>query len=487
MKRRKALQHIGFGVSGGLMLPSLITRCTPSDPGPEVVYDGTVAVIGAGAAGMYAADILRSKGITVKVFEATDQIGGRIKSLRNQSTAIYPHIPVMSSEFPIELGAQAFMGTDSILGKVVQNYRLQTTELPAESTHFVLDNLAKSSTDWAGDADFQAAMNFRQNLKNQGGSAMTVQQAIQAAGIATRAHGMLNGQIGNAYGADNNAIGIGALGEEETLRVTDGKILMLTGNPLQDLLVSRFVGVKPLVKTNTAITSINYDGDLIQLTAADGTTYEANKVIVTVPLGILKSGAISFSPGLPGEITSSLSKFGMGASMRAVIEFKKNFWGESVGFILGSGNVPEFVSSGMNRSTFNATLSVTVNGAKAEAYSSMGDSVIDTILAELDVLYGGQGTQFVRKALDSSGVETGPIFVREDWTTNEFFKGGYSIPLAGATNEDRKALSQPVNGKLFFAGEATDISGNAGMINGALASAERVAEEVVKSILTPAT
>jgi monoamine oxidase len=46
-------------------------------------------------------------------------------------------------------------------------------------------------------------------------------------------------------------------------------------------------------------------------------------------------------------------------------------------------------------------------------------------------------------------------------------------------------MGVPVNDKLFFAGEATDVNGDAGTINGALASAERVAEEVVKSITKP--
>lgn len=501
MKRRKAIQQIGLGVTGGLILPSFITSCSPNDPGPEVDYAGTVAILGAGAAGLYVADILRSKGIKVKIFEARDQIGGRVRSLRNQvavenpsnpTIPYYPNIPFLSSDFPLELGAQTIIGTDSIMGKIFQAYQLATFEYTLESSHFVLENTAKSAADWAGDGDFQAAMSFRQNLKNLSGSPLTAQQAIQSAGIGTRAYGMLNGQIGNAYGSDNDVIGIGELGEEETLRVSDGKILSLKGNTLQDLLISRFIAVQEFVQLNTPITSIQYGSNPIVLTAGNGTTYEADKVIVTVPVSMLKNGAISFSPGLPGAFTGSLAKIGMGASLRVIIEFKQNFWGESAGFILGSTDVPEFLSAGLNRSVFNATLSVTVNGAKAAGYSSMTDSdLIAAILADIDLLYHdesvppiGWGTKFVRKKV-VDGIETDPIFLREDWTTNEFILGGYSYPLAGATNEDRKALGQPIGGKLFFAGEATDITGQAGMINGALASAERVAEEVVTSILNP--
>lgn len=461
-------------------MPSLLAACGDKNPGPEVVYNGTVAVIGAGAAGLYAADILRSKGIKIKVYEARDQLGGRVRSLRNQSVDKYPFAPQMSSDFPLELGAQTIMGSDSIFGKVFQDYRLTTLEYEASTNYFVLDNVVKSAADWGSDADFVAAQNFRANLRNQVGSSLTVKQSVDSAGISARAHGMLNGQIGNAYGSNNEKIGTGELAEEEKLRTNDGKVLSLVANPMRDILISRFSPVQLLVQLDTPITSVDYGSDPIVLTSKDGTKYEANKVIVTVPVSILKNG-LSFSPFLPGSFTSSLAKIEMGASLRVILEFKKNFWGESIGLILGSSNVPEYFSVGLGRSQFNTTLSITVNGDKAAQYSTLGDGVVDACLADLDLLYAGQGTQFVRKDLTTMK----NIFIREDWTTMEYIKGGYSYPLAGAINDDRKAIGQPVSKKLFFAGEATDVSGQAGMVNGALASAERVVQEVVEAIKNP--
>ena len=70
-----------------------------------------------------------------------------------------------------------------------------------------------------------------------------------------------------------------------------------------------------------------------------------------------------------------------------------------------------------------------------------------------------------------------------DWSKEVFIKGGYSYPLVNGTVADRKNIGTAVGTNLFFAGEATDVNGDAGTINGALASAERVTEEVVKSIL----
>lgn len=480
MKRREALQHLGWGLSGSIFMPSLIQGCGPKDPGPELNYSGTVAIIGAGAAGLYVADILHSKGVKVQIFEARDQIGGRIKSLRNQSETKYPTAAMMSSDFPLELGAQTIIGSDSIFGKIFQAYNLAVQEYPATANAFVLGNVPKTGSDWGSDADYVAAKNFIANLKNNAGSSQTVQQAVAAAGINSRAYGMLNGAIGNFYGGDNESMGIGAIADGLKLNPTDGKIIGLVSNPMQDTLISRFSAVQEFVQLNTPITSINYSALPIVLTAKDGTTFQADKVVVTVPASILKSNGISFSPGLPSSITSALSRIGMGSTMRMLVEFKKNFWGDTVSFIQGSTNVPEYFSAGVGRGQFNRTMSITVNGAKAAQYANMEDqAVLDAVLADVDLLYAGQGTQFVRYDVNDP---TKRLFIRENWSKADYILGGYSYPLAGAKTDDRKAIGQPQNDKLYFAGEATDVSGQAGMVNGALASAERAAQEVVESI-----
>ena len=463
-------------------MPSLLTNCAPKDPGPEIIYSGTVAVVGSGPAGLYVADILSSKGIKVKVFEARDQIGGRVRSLRNQTVDKYPLSPNISSDFPIELGAEVILGSDSIFGKILKDYNLQTAEFLPSSNYFVMEKVVKSDSEWGGDADYLAAKNFKNSLKNYAGNSQSVQEAIVSAGVGTRAHSMLNGQIGNSYGSTNEKIGIGALAEDEKLRVNDGKLIGLKTNPMQDILISRFFSIQAMVQLNTPIISINHGSDPVVLTAKDGSTYTADKVVVTVPVSVLKNGSLSFSPGLSGEFAGSLSKLGMGASYRAIIEFKKNFWGETTGFIFGAANVPEYFGVGLGRSQFNSTLSVTVNGDKANQFSSLGDkAAIDAILAELDELFAGQATKFIRKVI-VKGVETDYIFIIQDWSKMDYIQGGFSYPLPGATNNDRKAIGKPANDKLFFAGEATDITGQAGMVNGALASAERAAQEVIAAI-----
>ena len=227
VKRREALQQIGWGLSGSVLMPSLLAACAPKDLGPEIVYAGKVAVVGAGAAGLYVADILNSKGIKVELFEALGQIGGRVRSLRNQPVEKYPYAPMMSSDFPIELGAQTIMGSDSIFGKIFADYRLPTSEFPTAGNVYVMDNIPKTSTQWGNDVDFLAAKNFRLNVRNQAGNSQTVAQAASA-NVGQRSIGIVNSEIGNFYGGSNEVMGIGAIGEQEALAPTDGHLRSAT-------------------------------------------------------------------------------------------------------------------------------------------------------------------------------------------------------------------------------------------------------------------
>ncbi|HEY5823061.1 MAG TPA: NAD(P)-binding protein, partial [Cyclobacteriaceae bacterium] len=158
MRRRTLLRSLGLGLSAGMVMPSLLSSCVKDDPGPEVPFNGTVAIIGAGVAGMFAADILRAKGINVFILEAGKQIGGRIRSLRNQTDFqdLYGQDTPMefASDFPIELGAEAYYGSDSIWGESVQNHNIPTLELSSTGVdRYVIDNLVKTAADWSGDAD----------------------------------------------------------------------------------------------------------------------------------------------------------------------------------------------------------------------------------------------------------------------------------------------------------------------------------------------
>lgn len=463
---------MGVGLSAGLFLPSILTSCKKDDPGPEVQYDGTIAIIGAGAAGLYAADIMRTKGLNVVVFEAGSQMGGRIRSLRNQKEFAFQSI----ADFPAELGAEIIYGSDGAWNKIIRNFNLPTVELTG-GDRYVIDNTVKDAAGWQGDGDFTAAQNFIRTISNYNGAAASVRQAGNAVG--NRGQGLINAQLGNRYGTSSERLGARPLAESLKLLQRDSRVFSISTNPMQDVLLSRFNSVAATANLATPITAINYSGEKIMLTVKNGAPVEVDKVVVTVPVAVLKKGSISFSPSLPQDKVSAMSRLGMDACIRVVLDFKKNFWGETSEFIWGSSIAPQLFNAGFGRSDFYQTLSVTICGSAAEQLSGLTDGqIIDAVLAEIDRLYAGQGTGFVRRELDSSKI----IGFVKNWTADEYIQGGFSYALAGGSIQDRKTLSAPIGNKVFFAGEATDILGDAGSINGALNSAERVVEEVVKSI-----
>ena len=156
MKRRKAIKQIGAGITAGLILPQFLGSCKKEDPGPEVPFDGTVAIIGAGAAGLYAADILHAKGISVAIYEASGQIGGRVQSLRNQLDyqQLYnsAKAPDFGADFPLEIGAEIVTGSDSIFGKIISTATVPVADMATATDKFVLSNQVKSASEWQGDS-----------------------------------------------------------------------------------------------------------------------------------------------------------------------------------------------------------------------------------------------------------------------------------------------------------------------------------------------
>jgi monoamine oxidase len=194
-----------------------------------------------------------------------------------------------------------------------------------------------------------------------------------------------------------------------------------------------------------------------------------------------------------------LGRIGMDASMRVVLEFTRNdFFRKPVDspnqavMIYGGTEAPAYFLSGTGRSTLNRTMCFTINGPKAEELTNKTEQEIAAqILAEMDEVFEGKGTLNVRK-YPADHARAGEIICAvKDWTQELYIQGGQSYPLPGGTNEDRVALAEAIDGKLFFAGEATDMTGDFGTVNGAIKSASRAAEEVIAAIVaenaTPAS
>jgi len=93
---------------------------------------------------------------------------------------------------------------------------------------------------------------------------------------------------------------------------------------------------------------------------------------------------------------------------------------------------------------------------------------------------GGADRSSASDELPNAIVVPEPIdMVRTSWSTDPYAVGSYSFLTVGATPQHRAALAEPIGGRLFFAGEATDLD-NPSTVHGALASGRRVAAAIVE-------
>jgi len=88
----------------------------------------------------------------------------------------------------------------------------------------------------------------------------------------------------------------------------------------------------------------------------------------------------------------------------------------------------------------------------------------------------GTETAMVERLLESAHFH--------DWQADPYSRGAYSYVQTGAADAP-EVLSRPVEDTLFFAGEASDISGNNGTVHGAIASANRAASEITMAAAVP--
>ncbi|MCU0382963.1 MAG: FAD-dependent oxidoreductase [Cyclobacteriaceae bacterium] len=490
MKRRTAIKHIGFGLTAALGLPHVLQSCNTADPGPEIQYDGVVGIIGAGAAGLFAADILRTKGVKVRIFEAAGRVGGRIYSIRSND----PDFTAFSgSDFPQELGADRYFGSNGLWAELVRTVGARSYELSSTlgTPRYYFDNTYLSDAEIdalpdgnASKSKFLAYRNFIQNLSSISGS--SINAAANALNPAVLP--LVNSQVGNWFGADNGALSATGLAEALTKRETDSKEFVLSSNPMSEILISRYFKTVELVETRKQVTRITQNGDTVELAITNrldnsSETVTVNKLIIAVPVSILKAGDIEFSPALPSAKNTAMAKIGMGGSIRVLVDFRQNIWGQDVNYIFGGTNGPLYFSGGLGRSDFNKVLTVTINGSKANQFTAMpnaNNEIIAALREELSQIIPADDLPNNDVLAFIKGV---PII--KNWGQDAFIKGGYSIPLAGGTEADRETLAEPIGQQLFFAGEATDIKGEWGTVNGALNSGERAALEVIDAILNP--
>lgn len=420
----------------------------------ESGFSGKVIIVGAGAAGLYASYLLHKQGIEVQVLEASSTYGGRIKSLQG------------FSDFDIELGAEEIHGERSLWYDMIRHSGAEfITEELNELYYF--NGSVKTYAQATENTFFNKVLDVIDGFKQYAGNDITAEAHGNIMNINNAVVHLYNGMVGNEMGSSNAEVGMYGLREIEE-KWTAGKIdSRIKNRSLLSVIEETFSDVLDKINFNTIVSSIDYSGDKVSLTAANGEVYEADKVIVTVPITILQSNDITFIPTLSSERTDAFARIGMDRGMKIILKFNERFWPSSTSYIYADGSVPLYwATAAGGRSAQDNLLTAFVSGEKADFLSAQGEGMIATILSELDVLFGDASTNYIDHHI-------------QDWGGEENIRGAYSYSKPGTGNA-REIIAKNIHSKIYFAGEATHTAGHFATVHGAMETALRAVNEILE-------
>ena len=430
----------------------VLTSCDgdPNEDLPEVPGDARVIIVGAGAAGLYAAKVLADNNVDFLILEASDEIGGRLKKNADFTS------------FPLDMGAEWIHGNRALTYQMTrdQDIEIFSDESPTgfwyDGQFFDYDVLPekfdRAERYLSGDAINQPDETFREWSLSQG--------------YDENDFSLLESLVNDTGGAsDKVSLPNGTQeGEQWTAGSGDFK---LRNQTYFDLIHDTVMpAIQDKILLNSPVTNIRLEGDKVLVTAGDE-THEADRVIVTVSVNVLKKELIKFEPALEDRKKTAINQIGMDAGMKVYLKFDENFFETT---IVGAEQSPFYYDAGYEKNAATPTLGLFITGRNAQELSDMPESdAIQAIIDELDIIHQGKASAHY------SGE-----YIIQDWTKEPYVLGAYSYATVGMGNA-RAILAEPVQNKIFFAGEATHLEGHNSTVHGAMETGEREAINVIRS------
>ena len=446
MDRRHFIKQSTLLSLGGLLIPStFLSACRKETLFEDIKYDGKVIIIGAGAAGLYAAYILQSKGINFQILEASANCGGRLGKLEG------------FADYPIDLGAQWLHGQNNILGDLIKKTGTKVTLDDGSEKYWYNNQLLDTLPN-----DINEIFSKEKDVPDVSFKDFAIQQ-----GFGNEYKDIVENIAGDSGASADLISAYWKVTEEENWVSGDDDFKFQES--FFDLIDKQIAAlVKDKISLNTIVGKIDYSQDSIIVTDTNSNTYTAAKVIVTVPITILKENSIQFIPALPSDKTTAFSKIGMGAGMKVFLKFTNKFFAEN---IIGGSVCAAYADDTKGKLTNENVLLAFIMGKQAETLTALGTdtAITNTLLQELDLMYNGQATA----SFISSHVQ--------NWTSNPFVKGAYSYSTVGM-GDARKVATQSINKKLYFAGEAMNINGHHQTVHGAAETGYREVINILNDI-----
>jgi monoamine oxidase len=410
-----------------------------------------VIVIGAGFAGLAAAKQVQEQGADAIIFEAGSYIGGRVRTDRS-------------------LGAPFELGAGWIHGPSRQNPTQQLANLVNARTYVTDDDnfdVFDPQGNALSDAQYERLDELYEYLEEiLFYPVRSGQQSVEE--VLTRIDpDIVNDPLGrwmlSAYFEFSIGAGIGDISAANGFESSsfDGADVILTEG-YDSIIAPLAAGLD--IRLNTSVSKIWYDDDGVEV---DGEP--ADYVVCTVPLGVLKSGKITFDPPLPRELRDAISEIGFGSVTKIAIKFPEPFWDTGTQYFGMMTEPKGRWNYWLNYRTFsdeNILLGLSVGD-----YAPFADRMSKAAMTEdaLDVLRSVWG--------DKVGVPTAVLTTH--WSQDPHFLGAYSYPQAGGLIAQFRAFEKPVSNRVLFAGEHTEFD-HLGTTHGALLSGRRAADAILK-------
>jgi monoamine oxidase len=413
-----------------------------------------VVVVGGGIAGLTAALELSNEH-TITVLEARERFGGRIHTIR---PAGLPH----------ELGAEFVHGCAPEIWRFIKSAGLETHEVPDRHWLHKKDSLIELPDFWD---QLSAVTGEIQPHQRDTSFARLLSEIRKPAESIKLARDFIEGF--HAAPAEKASIQAMRLSEESSEQIDGQRALRITDGfgsivrYVEDACRKR--GVR--LRRNAGVVSIDWSRTPIKILLESGSPREitADRLIITLPIGPLRSGAIKIIPQ-PASKIDAIHALQMGIVTKVILQFRHRFWPEpNFGFIHGDD---EWFSTCWADERGDI-LTAWAGGPAGDKLSSFDTPFIQERALETASKLFGESLPQIREALLSANTH--------NWKNDPYAQGAYSyIPVNGV--DACRELARPEGEALFFAGEATDLNYQFGTVHGAIASGIRAARDLQKVV-----
>ena len=420
------------------------------------IRDPDVVIVGAGAAGIAAAQVLINGGRRVQVVEAAPRIGGRCFT----DTATFG--------MPFDRGAAWVRGIDR--NPLTGFARLHRFELGAHDTNQMLFAQGSLQTRKSNKAYERAYLAYSDALAHAAEDEDVGDVAageIAPSGLDKDARAW-TATVAATLGPLDMGVDLKHMSVKDWFLRDDGEPNRMVRQGLGTL-VAR-LGMNVPIAVNTRVRSVAVSQGRVRVETERG-DLTAKAAIVTASLGVLASGAIAFDPVLDPSMLSGMQ---MGLISKIALRFALG--SPALSFPEDTLVVPQ-VSDERGHSflvrPFGAPLVV----------CHVGGSLAWDLSTQVESTNIGFARDRLRALLGSKGDQGYLAGAATNWGTNSNTLGAFAAALPGRWKA-RAALGAPIGERVFLAGEALG-GKNVQTVHGAYESGQRSGRRVLRLLKQP--